>query len=250
MTIAKLDTSWTKQIEELPPYKLIAFKTLSNAQEFKWQQSRLWWGYLGKYLEYSQLKQAGYLPENPLIDLHPGYQEWISRQGNLLLAELGLMIDGWQIIKNAALSEGKIFDFDSPRSLFVESCRQEAEFLLKPCLIGIESSSLTQIREFYRQSNAFYRDRLSAKEAAEWLEEFKTCGHWTYFSIYAIWQHRHKALSKSWQEYLKAYKQVTSIYCDKEFFKPYGLKASQVMWRGGKMFDAKNQSPVKLPSKL
>jgi hypothetical protein len=250
MTIAKLDTNWTKQIEELPPYKLIAFKTLSDAQELKWQQSRLWWGYLGKYLEYSQLEQAGYLPENPLIDLHPGYQEWIIREGNLLLAELGLMIEGWQIIKNAALSEGKIFDFDSPRSLFVESCKQEAAHLLKPCLMGIESSSLTQIREFYRQSNALYRDRLADTEEAEWLEEFKSCEHWTYFSIYAIWQHRLKALNKSWQEYLKAYKQVMAIYCDKEFFKPYELKASQVVWRGGKMFDAKNQSPIKIPSKL
>lgn len=244
-----IDTNWTNRIKELPPCNLVEFLTLSHSQELIWQQSRLRWKYLGRYLEYSQLKQAGYLPENPLSDIDPAYQEWISREGNLLLAELGLMIHGWQIIKSAAINDHGFFNFDSPRSLFIESCKQEAEFLIKPCLSEVEGNSLTQLREYYRQKNAFYRDRLKHDKTNDWLEEFKACGHWTYFCIAAIWQYRNTTLKNSWQEYLKAYKQVMAIYCDKDFFKPYELRIAQTEWRGGKLFDSKNKSPIKILSK-
>jgi hypothetical protein len=243
--IQQIDTSWINPVQKLPPQKLIAFKTLSSDQNFQWQQNKNRWHYIGQYLEYCQLKQAGYLPSHPLEALPEVVKGCLIIEGDYLLALLQIMIDGWEIIKATAIKEGRNFDFDCPRSLFIEACKQEAEFTLKHCLNdGYDSTN--EAREYFRQSNAFYRDRLETKEHDQWMEVHKTCNHWSRFVLYATWQHKHTKLKKSWEIYLKAYKKITAMNCDKNFFTKYGVVAESLQWRSGKAFSTKNGSPVLL----
>jgi hypothetical protein len=224
--------------------------TLTSDQEFKWNQSKNEWYFLGEYLDYCQLKQAGYLPKDPLAGLPPSYAESLKIEGNFLLAQLELIINGWDLIKEAAANQGREFNFNCPRLLFTELCRQEAMDELKFTLSnGYNLGDGTEeTRKYFRDLSKFYRDRMSEDEYAFWLHTHQSCEYWSRFIIFAVWEQRHSKLKKVWKNYLYAHKQRVKMICDKNFYDQWGVKAITLKWSNGKAFDSKNGSRIKLLS--
>jgi hypothetical protein len=246
------------ELTYLPPEMLLHSYSLSKKQQRFWEEAKHRWVYLTNQIDYLQMKQAGYNPSPPLLDVSPAYKEIYEVESALLFTKLQIMIAGFDLIKEASKQCQIGFNFESPRDLFIEACKQEFNLLCDNFLRGQSKneSSLTDVRTHYKISNAFYRDRLNKIDTKTWLEDHKNCNHWFRFIIYAIWNHRHKnpvnpsdlSLRSAWQLFLKAYKFKCKQVCDKTYFSEYGCKITVAIWRSGQAFDSQYKSPLIVPS--
>jgi hypothetical protein len=244
-------------INKLPPNKIVtSLQNWTDEQKLWWQHHKNYWSWIAKKIDYLQYKDLGYILPDPVASssLHPGLRTLLEIQSNTFLAELQLMIAGWELIKSTAIRNQRNFIFNSPRELFVEYCKHQAtlktQFFLPTesdqgqTLAEVtdinQGQTLAEVRENYRRVTAFYRRRLEKEDEQYKLKECFECGEWLSFVIYAIWEHcldrkfSDGKLSKAWGNYLNAFKTESAMFCKKDFFKRHGCKISLMKWSQGK----------------
>jgi hypothetical protein len=244
-------------INKLPPNKIITLlQNWTDEQKLWWQHHKNYWSWIAKKIDYLQYKDLGYILPDPLASpsLHPypGLRTLLEIQSNTFLAELQLIITGWELIKSTAIKNRRNFIFNSPRELFVEYCTHQAT-LKTQSFLSTESDqgqTLAEVRENYRRVTAFYRRRLEKEDEQYKLKECFECGEWLSFVIYAIWEHcldrkfNDGKLSKAWGNYLNAFKTESAMFCKKDFFKKHGCKISLMKWSQGKAVYNDTYRPV------
>ncbi len=112
--------------------------------------------------------QSGFLPADPADDkaLHPRQREQLDLYSRYKFALLDVLIRGWDIIKNAAICEGRPFPFANPRELFTQICRECANGSVEDMVsTGIDQApTLNELRDSMTDSSAFFRKRLEERK--------------------------------------------------------------------------------------
>ncbi len=170
--------------------------------------------WIGLRLDYLQQKQLGFLPNDPLDHpfFDPRFKPWITVESEYWFALLQIAIEGWKLIKEAAIREKREFPFRNPRELIVEVFREKSlEYALEKVFsteLGT-GFTLNEIRQNFRESSKFLRGRLEANDEARELEACRS-GRWREFCIFAIWEYRHrgkhKKVRQAWKNFLDAHK--------------------------------------------
>lgn len=252
-------------VSAYPPYHREMMTAITNLPDAKFQpwtdDQRLWLidqknlhKLVAIRLDYLQLIQMGYCPSDPIV--HPALvvsqQLRIKAHSNHFFSILQVVIHGWELIQEAALSANRPFPFEDPRQLFVEIRRDGINGYASKYVFsqGIhQGKGLKEIRQGLKDTNKFYRDRLSPDDVERRLSELKS-GDWYDFWLYGIWNHRHSGNQKlrhAWREFLTAFKELSSLICstkrDQDEGKRVALRA--VKWNNGRAVFADTDTPAK-----
>lgn len=199
--MTQLEKSHLQAIKGLPP--ALAIILWADQQALHLEDHRMFWGYIGQYLDYLQQKTHGLRPENPAKrEPHPILQQKIEVYGDYYWAQFRLINAGWDkwIAPHSYHPD--------PRSLFTELLTMLARQYFEPCLQpiseGIPRKRLVQLQ---RDFSGFYRGRWESKEEAEivaWLANSKD-----YFWMALIWDDRNRReLAPYWSDFQKSHKQL------------------------------------------
>ncbi len=141
------------------------FTARTRDQKVWLKDRKNFWYWMGLRLDYLQLEQMGFRPLDPLDnpDLDPRQREYLNLFSSHLFQILQVIIKGFSFIKDAAIHEGRNFPFDNPRELFIEICRDWANYSLEAASSkGInQGSGLDEVRDAWTTMSKFYRSRLS-----------------------------------------------------------------------------------------
>ena len=224
-------------ISKLPPTNV---KVWTDEQKIELNYQRNVWKWISARIDYLQLIQAGYLPEDPLNDFRfdTAQRVQIDLASRFKFAQLNLIIAGWEWVKKEAIAQHRDFYFQNPRELFADFCRQEAEAGLGDCLSKDvnQGVSVQEIRKFWTDQSAFYRDRLPHQNEEQLLEIYRDSKFWDFLTIYSIWNYRHRPkefpkIHQAWKAYLKSHKDWASFWCGK---KPVGgCRLTTLRWNFG-----------------
>jgi hypothetical protein len=251
------DISLISFFSTLPPAKVRSEHNLTQEQNWQWEQEKIKWKIIGSRIDYLQKIQAGLIVKDPFSD--PGfdlaYRDLFDVVTNRLFAELNLMIAGWEEIRDIALTNQRNFSFISPRELFAERCKQQAESLAKNFISNDISryETLQSIRGNYRYVNKFYRNNLQESEHNKMLKTYSESDSWGRFAIYAVWDYRHNKkfnggkISRAWINFLEAFKQESKFACKKNDLKKYGVKINTIKWCQGKPVYTSTNQPAGFP---
>lgn len=243
-------------LDELPPLDLILLKQfLTSDQQKEWENQRNFWKGIGMKIDYLQLDELGFVEledpfNNPEFD--PVFRIQLDIATNTLFAKLKIMIAGWELIKGAALKNKKDFPFNNPRELFAEYCKQRAvsatQYFLSTDIN--QGESLTEIRQYYRDLGALYRNRLEEDEEKRALDDFLNSNNWFRFTIYAIWKYKRSKkfnrgnLKRAWEQFLDSFKEESAMVCDKNFFKKHKVELNCLKWNQGRPVHTKSSRPA------
>lgn len=176
--------------------------------------------WVGLRLDYLQQKQLGFLPPDPLD--HPmfdaRFKPWIAVESEYYFALLQIAIEGWELIKEAALREKRAFSFKNPRELIVEIFREKFLEYASEKVFSAELGAgftLNEIRQNFKKSSKFLRGRLEPPDETRELEACRD-GRWREFCIYAIWDFRYrggqyKKMRQAWKNFLDAHKAMSAF---------------------------------------
>lgn len=248
----------TKQIKELPPEEILK-KILKPTQRSEWEYQKFYWKWIGTMLDYYQYEQLGYSPSNPLDnqELEPAQYEFLKIASLYKLAQLNLMIYGWDLINEAADDNYRDFPFKYPRELFAEACKLEAIRGTENFLFLSEDTeqeklkgmTLQEMRDVLRQESAFYNGK---SEHQNMLQIYQASSCWHRFTIFAIFKKRlskktesEQKLYKAWQDFLNAHKSLKRLVCDKNHHKIKGYKPIALKWDQGFPLNSQNLQPLK-----
>lgn len=210
------------------------------------------WFYMGLRLNYLQLKQLGFLPLDPIDDpnLHPSLREQIDLFSSHFFQMLQVVIKGLPFIKDAAIREGRNFNFDDPRDLFTEICRDCSKSAVEDVFSkGIDQGvELNQARASWTTMSKFYRGRLSKdylgksvckNELSEEqiLSDLKSSD---WFWQFAVFKHQFKGLREPWKEFLKTYKNFNRFIHETQ-----GTRLMMLKWHSGHAVYSSTSRPLK-----
>lgn len=198
------------------------FSARTRDQEVWLKDRKNFWYWMGLRLDYLQLEQMGFRPLDPLDnpDLDPRQREYLGLFSSHLFQILQVIIKGFSFIKDAAIHEGRNFPFYNPRELFIEICRDWADFNLEAAAsIDIEQGrGLNEVRDAWTTMSKFYRGRKREDYTGllvhkdELIEEQILAdlkkGDWFGFWQFAIFEHRFKELRLPFKEFLKTHKSL------------------------------------------
>ena len=240
---------------------ILVIKGLPDLSIFLWtdpQKSAIenrkeYWNLIGKRIDYFQLKLCGYNPPDPVEEkeLHPGWKEFINLISLYDFATLNLMISQFEVIKAAAIKEGRNFPFDNARELFAERCRELAnsEVVEEISSRSVNNgNSLTNQQDGMTKLSFFLKGKVETEEEEELLEEFRTHKEWCVFWLFPVWKATidgipSKPLKRCWEDYLDAYKDVLKLF-KKGSSVPDESKLIRPKWSAGHLFDPKTGKPL------
>lgn len=241
-------------IKQLPICPLIA---QTNDQKNWLKHMQNFWVWMGLRLDYLQLKQLGFLPMDPIDnpDLFPRQREHLDLFSSHLFQTLQVVIKGFPFIKDAAIREERNFNFDNPRDLFTEICRDWSKSDIEaPFSKGIDQGvELNQVRAAWTTMSKFYRGRLSkdftGKSVCEneptedqILSDLKS-GDWVGFWQFAVFKHRFKELREPWKEYLKTHKNLNRFIHETKPIE--GTSLVLLKWHSGHAVYSSTNTPLK-----
>lgn len=242
-------------------YMVSAIKSLPDLSIFLWtdpQKSALenrkeYWSLIGRRIDYFQLKMCGYNPPDPLDDrkLHPGWKEFIEISSAYDFATLNLMIDQFEVIKAAAVEDGRNFSFANARELFSQRCRELAngEVLEE---IGSSSvntgGSITKQRDGLTKFKIFLAGNLPTDEEDQLLADLSTHQEWCIYWLFPVWKAvvdstPSKTLKRYWEDYLDTFKAVLKLF-KKGIEVPDEAKLLRAKWSAGHLYDPKTGRPL------
>ena len=124
-------------IQLLP--NICSFK-IQTEQQYKFMRSiQTKWEWIGRQLDFHTAVQLGTRPSEPLACFYEPFYEGadetlieiikqdIRHTSNYLFAFFQVVNTFWEVIKNQAKEENRIFDFLDPRTFFVQVCREIAQ---------------------------------------------------------------------------------------------------------------------------
>ena len=200
----------------LPEFPVIVLWTDKQKQYLEGKQN--FWQWCGLRIDYLQMVQCGFLPEDPKEWLSDrALKEWLQIYTDYLFGILQVVINGFAIIKQAALRAGLDFRFKNPRELFTEICKdfssvQVAEATDKGVGVG---STLNETRDQQGVMNKLYRGTLSKedrKAILEFLESSVAYSTWGAFWLYAILRDAEPRYLKNWDSWEKLSKAHKALY--------------------------------------
>ncbi len=216
------------------------------------------WVYMGLRLDYLQLKQLGFLPVDPIDDpnSHPRLREHLDLFSSYFFQMLQVVIKGFPFIKDAAIREGRNFNFDNPRDLFTEICRDCSKPVIEDAFSkGIDQGvELNQVRAVGTTMSKFYRGRLSKDYSGksvcknelseeQILLDLKS-GDWFCFWQFAVFKHRFKELREPWKEFLKTQKNLNRFIHETN----QGTRLMMLKWHSGHAVYSSTSRPLKFDS--
>jgi hypothetical protein len=176
--------------------------------------------WIGLRIDYLQAKQLGFLPQDPLDHplFDPRFKPWIAVESQYYFAILQIVIEGWELVKEAALRENREFPFKNPKELIIEIFREKSLEYASDKVFSPELGAgftLNEIRQNFRKSSKFLRGRLEPTDEARELEACRK-GRWREFIVFAIWRYRfrgkqYKKLQQAWKSFLDAHKAMSAF---------------------------------------
>ena len=217
-----------ENLSALPPKELLKGKAINQFQQWKYVYDKSQWQILALRLAYFLLKRIGRRMTDPLDcqEFDSDHKKYVDIISRMFLAELDLVIEGWELIESSALKQKNYFLFDHPYQLFEDVCRFRAKDDLSALLSddAISEFYLSTFQKGLREESRLFRNRLDTETRKQKLDSYKNSNDWVYFAIYAIWNYRHsnkeehEDLAKAWGEFLKAHKKYVAMYCNENFF--------------------------------
>jgi hypothetical protein len=141
----------------------------------------------------------------------------LEARGDLSWSKMRVLNVGFDLIQEIALQEGRDFDFDSPRELFIAMLKEQFQFEIEPLLKDdiVQGQTLGDQRKIGKQQSALFRGRLEGTvEEQEFLQSALRNG-WSGFWLYAIWKTRFTSpIRDEWNRFLKAHKAMVAIVND------------------------------------
>lgn len=237
-------------LHDLPPDELIAPRKLTKEQNQRWKSRKNHWYLIGLYLDYLQLKQAGYNPSNPLYscEINPAFKEVIKLSTRGFLAELNLMISGWDLIKKFATQKKREFPFENPREMLAERCKklsilQSQASLSEEINQGI---TLTEVRNDWKNyKRLIHRKFKTSEEEKMALSHLLKSQDWLDFVICAVWEFNTKGeVRKAWNNFKEAFNKEAEMWLKKDYFKKHNLRLISIKWHHGIPVDAKSSRRI------
>ncbi len=255
------DITWLQEhrqmifaIKQLPVCPSIA-QTDDQKNWLKHMQN--FWVSMGLRLDYLQRKQLGFLPVDPIDNpgLPLGHREYLDLFSSHFFQMLQVIIKGFPFIKDAAIREGRNFNFNNPRDLFTEICRYCSKSVIEDAFSkdidqGVE---LNQARASWTTMSKFYRGRLSKDYSGksvcknepseeQILSDLKS-SNWFWFWQFAVFKHRFKELREPWKEFLKTYKNLNRFIHETQ-----GTRLMMLKWHSGHAVYSSTSRPLKFDS--
>lgn len=228
-------------IQSLPEFAIVSLWT-QKQYDFL-QLERFFWQRLGKQIDYLQMLQLGFLPEDPSENLPCSELKLkVKVFGKYLFSLLQVVIDGFSYIKSAAKKEGRNFEFESPRELFSQICKELSQIPISNATsrnidVGI---TLKKQRDTTRLAGKFFRLTLGEEKSSKICNDLIADGSWIGLSLAAIYEAVDKKYLKSWtswQQFEKAHREL------RRFVENEKLVA--IKWNAGHPIDSKSGKPVR-----
>jgi hypothetical protein len=233
-------------IQSLPEFAIVSVWT-QKQYDFL-QLEKLFWQRLGKQIDYLQMLQLGFLPEDPSENLpHPELKPRVKVYGKYLFSLLQVVIDGFRHIKKAAEKEGRNFEFENPRELFSQICKELSQIPVSNATsrdinVGI---TLKKQRDTTRLAGKFFRLTLDEENSSKICNDLISDGSWVGFSLAAIYEAVNKKYLKHstiWQQFEKSHTEL------RRFVENEKLVA--IKWNAGHPIDSKSGKPVRFNQAL
>jgi hypothetical protein len=233
-------------IQSLPEFAIISLWT-QKQYDFL-QLEKLFWQRLGKQIDYLQMLQLGFLPEDPSENIpQPELKPKVRVYGKYLFSLLQVVINGFDYIKDAAKKDGRTFEFDDPRQLFSQICKELSQTPLSSATsrdinVGI---TLKKQRDTTRLAGKFFRLTLDEENSSKICNDLISDGSWVAFSLAAIYEAVDKKYLKnwsSWQQFEKSHREL------RRFVENEKLVA--IKWNAGHPIDSKSGKPVRFNQTL
>ncbi len=204
-----------REVQQLPEFSTLFAWTPAQIQCL--QNSRWAWHYIGSWLDFRQLQQVGYLPNNPLTQVaNPVLQEEFKAYGDYYFSLLQVFIEYFGKIQAVAKDTDREFPFPHPRALLTQSCREQANVIIQQLQ---SNTGEAQPMDFYRTSQSrlgkFYRGSLPPSELEEIYERLIKSQCWTDFSLAAMWGRvglSYLGRSSSWKGFKAAHKALLKLH--------------------------------------
>jgi hypothetical protein len=201
-------------------------------------------------IDYLQARQLGFLPndpsEHPLLTL--SHKNWLKAYSQLLFSTLQIVVNGWELIREAALKDCRQFNFANPRKLFVEICREDINTYALEHVFSHGANrgiQLKELRRLYREEAKFYRGGFYENEEEKLLE--LRAGNWEKFCIFAIWNYRLRCknigLKYAWKSFFEAHKIINRLIQETKIAEDGGQTIS-LQWHNGEAFNFATSTPV------
>ncbi len=164
----------------------------NDEQKVYLNNKKIFWRWCGLRIDYLQMVQCGFSPKDPKnLVTDQQLQEHLKLYTDYIFAILQVVIDGFSIIKQAALRAELNFCFNNPRELFVEICKGFSSERVNAVINrGISTDpTLKDYRHQQKVMGKLYRDTLPQNEREAVLKEMECCikhSAWSIFWLYAI----------------------------------------------------------------
>lgn len=235
---------------ELPPFQLIANKNLTQEQSQIWKHRKNYWRLIGEYLDYLQIKQAGYPLRDPLDSyrLDKAIKNFISISARGYFAELNVMTASWDLIIAFAAENKREFPFESPSQMLAERCKR-LSILQSEASLSAEinqGNTLGEVRDDWANYKRLIHGKLKASEVEKSvLPALLESNDWFDFVICAVWHHTTKReVRKAWNNFKDAFDEEAAMWQKKDYFKELDVRLASIKWHQGIPVDAQSSRRI------
>lgn len=226
-------------IDGIPPIQGGSLRT--NDQKEYLSQIKCKYSRIARYIDYRQRQDFGLDTPNPLSG-NWGEKEVLKRLYQLLgdyyYEMLQMIIAGWRIIRDKAISEG-LKPHSHPREMFADILQKHALQEFQPALSsGIAiGETLSEMRKAWQKEARLLRnyEKPHTPEVQKHLKDLQS-SLWAGYWLYAIWDDRESPMFESpratWREYRKSHKKIVAMLKERGE-DANGFSHTAIQWNSG-----------------
>jgi len=208
-------------IQLLP--NICSFKIQTEQQNIFMRSIQTEWEWIGRQLDFYTAVQLGTRPSEPLACFYAPIYKGASKEiieivkqdirlrSNYLFAFFQVVNTFWEVIKNQAKEENRIFNFLDPRTFFVQVCREIAQSQVADALNNdpntVSGAKLSQTQSAVSLLDKFLRGKHpNQEEIAKNLLHSECWGDFALAAIRSGTEERYLTTNDNWKMLLKAQK--------------------------------------------